>query len=106
MLWGADVLTIQLLSGFLGYIEGTILGWLYYTLLESSKKQATLGKSIIGIKVTDLNGNRISLGRANARYWSKIISALILFTGFIMAGFTQKKQGLHDIIAGTLVVKN
>jgi hypothetical protein len=55
--------------------------------------------------VTDLDGNRIGFGRATGRYFAKILSALILLIGFIMAAFTQKKQGLHDIIAGTLVVK-
>jgi uncharacterized RDD family membrane protein YckC len=58
----------------------------------------------LGIVVTDLEGRRISWGRANARYWSKFISALIFLIGYIMAGFTQKKQALHDMIAGTLVV--
>lgn len=82
-----------------------VLNWLYFTLLESSSKQATLGKMALGIVVTDLSGNRISFGRANGRYWGKIVSAIILLIGFIMAGFTQKKQALHDIMAGTLVVK-
>ncbi len=87
------------------YIILIISGWLYYTLLESSSKQATVGKMALGIIVTDLYGNRISFGRANGRYWSKILSALILYIGFIMAGFTEKKQALHDIIASCLVVK-
>ncbi len=82
-----------------------ISSWLYYTLLESSSKQATVGKMALGIIVTDLYGNRISFGRANGRYWSKILSALILYIGFIMAGFTEKKQALHDIIASCLVVR-
>jgi uncharacterized RDD family membrane protein YckC/phage FluMu protein Com len=87
------------------YFIFLISSWLYYTLLESSSKQATVGKMTLGIIVTDLYGNRISFGRANGRYWSKILSALILYIGFIMAGFTEKKQALHDIIASCLVVK-
>ena len=79
--------------------------WLYYSLMESSSKQATLGKMAIGAKVTDLSGNRISFGKATGRFFSKIISS-ILFVGFIMIGFTEKKQGLHDMIAGTLVIKS
>lgn len=102
---GADLETIQALAGFLGNIIGIVLNWLYYTLLESSSKMATLGKMAIGIVVTDPNNNRMTFGKANGRYWGKIISAIILFIGFIMAGFTQKKQALHDIMAGTLVVK-
>ena len=60
----------------------------------------------LGIIVTDLDGNQISFGRANGRYWSKIVSSITLLIGYIMAGFTEKKQALHDIIAGTLVLKN
>lgn len=86
-------------------ILAALLGWLYFTLFESSSKQATLGKMAMGIIVTDLNGNRISFGKANGRYWSKIVSFLILYIGFIMAGFTEKKQALHDIIAKCLIVK-
>ncbi len=100
-----DMDTIQVVAGVTGYIIGTVLNWLYFTLLESSSKQATLGKMAIGIIVTDLNGSRISFGKANGRYWGKIVSTIILLIGFIMAGFTQKKQALHDIMARTLVVK-
>lgn len=83
-----------------------IAGFLYYTLQESSAAQATLGKRMLHIKVTDLNGGRISFGRAALRYFAKILSAVILLIGFIMAAFTEKKQALHDMIAGTLVVKS
>jgi uncharacterized RDD family membrane protein YckC len=82
-----------------------ILSLLYYVLMESSAKQATLGKMAMGIKVTDMSGNRIDWIKALIRYICKFISAIILMIGFIMAGFTEKKQGLHDIIAGTLVVR-
>jgi len=88
----------------ISWIINMIVGWLYYSLFESSSHQATLGKMALGIIVTDLNGDRISFARATGRHFSKILSALILFIGFIMIGFTEKKQGLHDMIAGTLVV--
>jgi uncharacterized RDD family membrane protein YckC len=78
-------------------------GWLYEALMESSSYQATLGKMIFGMKVTDLYGNRISFGRATGRHFAKILSGLILCIGFIMVGLTERKQGLHDLIAGTLV---
>ncbi len=81
-----------------------VAGWLYYALMESSANQGTLGKMALGIKVTDLNGNRISFGKATGRYFGKIVSGMILYIGFIMAGFTEKKQALHDIMAGCLVV--
>jgi uncharacterized RDD family membrane protein YckC len=83
----------------------TVLHWLYYSLLESSAWQATLGKKALGLEVTDLDGNRISFGRATGRFFAKIISSIILFIGYIMAGFTEKKQALHDILAGTLVIR-
>jgi uncharacterized RDD family membrane protein YckC len=59
----------------------------------------------LGIIVTDLEGRRIGFGRATGRYFAKILSALILGIGFLMVAFTQRKQGLHDMIAGTLVVR-
>ncbi len=102
---GTETSTIQAIAVVTGYLVGIVLNWLYFTLLESSSKQATLGKMAIGIIVTDLNGSRISFGRANGRYWGKIVSAIILSIGFIMAGFTQEKQALHDIMARTLVVE-
>ncbi|MDM8567585.1 RDD family protein [Candidatus Halobeggiatoa sp. HSG11] len=78
--------------------------WLYFTVSESSVWQATIGKNAMGMVVTDIYGNRISFLQANIRYWSKILSTIFMI-GFIMAAFTEKKQGLHDMIAGTLVVK-
>ncbi|MEO0092685.1 MAG: RDD family protein [candidate division WOR-3 bacterium] len=87
---------------FLSYF---VLGWVYYALMESSSQQATLGKIALGIMVTDLSGNRISFARASGRHFTKILSGIILYIGFIMAGFTEKKQALHDIIADCLVVK-
>jgi uncharacterized RDD family membrane protein YckC len=80
-----------------------LLNWLYYTVLESSGRQATLGKMAMGIVVTDMDGNRISFARANGRFWSKIISGLFFSVGYIIAGFTERKQALHDLIAATLV---
>ena len=81
-----------------------VIAWLYYALLESSPQQATVGKMALGIVVTDVDGRRISFGKASIRWWSKILSAMILLIGYIMAGFTARKQALHDLIAGTLVV--
>jgi uncharacterized RDD family membrane protein YckC len=90
----------------LGNLVGILITWLYFTISESSPWQATLGKKLLGLKVADEAGNRIGFGKANGRYWSKILSALILCIGFIMVAFTEKKQGLHDKIAGTLVFKD
>ena len=76
----------------------------YFALMESSSRQATLGKMVLGIVVTDYAGGRISLGRAIGRNLSKIVSSIILCIGYLMIAFTEKKQGLHDMMASTLVV--
>lgn len=95
----------QLASALITFGFSTLASWIYEAALESSKYQATLGKMALGLKVTDLEGRRISFLRATGRHFAKIISGLILLIGFIMAGFTQRKQALHDMIAGTLVVR-
>lgn len=78
--------------------------WLYFALFESSASQATPGKRAMGIKVVDHGGRRISFGRASGRYFGKILSGMILDIGYLMAGWTARKQALHDLLAGTLVV--
>lgn len=91
-------------AAFVASVMGIIIEWLYYALMESSPTQGTLGKMALGIKVTDLHGNRISFGRATGRYFAKLLSLVVLGIGFLMIAFTEKKQGLHDMIAGCLVV--
>jgi uncharacterized RDD family membrane protein YckC len=107
--YGNSDSAMLLLAALGGYLFVVILivvaaSWIYYALMESSAKGATLGKMALGIHVTDLTGNRISFARASGRYFGKIISGLILYIGYIMAGFTQQKQALHDIMAGCLVI--
>lgn len=82
-----------------------LINLLYYSLMESSKHQATVGKMALGLKVTDMQGNRLDFTKAMIRQLGKIISGFILMIGYIMAGLTEKKQALHDMIASTLVVK-
>ncbi|HOZ61867.1 MAG TPA: RDD family protein [Smithellaceae bacterium] len=84
---------------------GLITAWLYYSIMESSSSQATFGKQMMDIIVTDELGNRIGFGKATGRFFGKFLSIIIVYIGFIMIGITQKKQGLHDQMAGTLVVK-
>ncbi|HXM94979.1 MAG TPA: RDD family protein [Candidatus Dormibacteraeota bacterium] len=84
-----------------------LAGWLYHAMLESSDWQATLGKRAMGLIVTDLAGQPISFARASARYFAKIISSLIpLGIGYILAGFTPKKQAIHDMITNCLVLRD
>lgn len=82
-----------------------LASWLYFAILESSSAQATLGKRILGIKVVGKEGQRISFARATGRFFSKSLSYAIFWIGFIMAGFTNRKRALHDMIAETYVVK-
>lgn len=86
------------------FLTTLVVGWLYFALCESSSWQASVGKLALGIRVTDLNGARISFGRALGRYGGKLISGMILCIGFLMVAFTQRKQGLHDMLANTLVL--
>jgi len=81
-----------------------VAGWLYSSLLESSSWQGTVGKKLCGLRVTDMDGYQISFGKATGRYFGKILSSLICLVGFFMVAFTEKHQGLHDLLAGTLVV--
>lgn len=94
---------LTLLGGGVTFILSIFGSWLYEALMESSSYQATLGKMILGMKVTDLEGRRISFERATGRHFAKWLSAMILGIGFIMVGFSERKQGLHDLLAGTLV---
>ena len=101
-----DVVTSQSAGSILlYYVVILVVNWLYSAALESSSRQGTAGKIALDMKVTDLSGNRISFAQATGRYFSKFISIIILFIGFIMVAFDSKKQGLHDKIAGTYVIK-
>jgi len=89
---------------FLNYIVLIALNWGYFAFQESSPAQATLGKRALGIKVTDEHAERIGFGRATGRFFGKIVSALIANVGFMLAGWTERKQALHDMMASTFVV--
>ncbi len=113
-----DLIIVSVVSAFIGAIiaggddTGTVSAtlnlfgdWLYCALMESSKFQGTVGKLVLGLIVTDDQYRPISFGRATWRYLGHLLSTIILGIGFIMAAFTTRKQCLHDIMAGTLVVK-
>jgi len=106
----SDAETMGLIGAMTALSTGAILlssviGILYWSLMESSKYQATVGKLALGLKVTDMDGNSLDFVKALVRNICKILSGMVMFIGYIMVGFTEKKQGLHDIIANTLVVK-
>jgi uncharacterized RDD family membrane protein YckC len=91
---------------FLVATGSLVLTWLYHALMECSEWQATLGKKVLGLVVTDMAGQRVSFGRATGRHFGKILTNLVpAFIGYIMAGFTAKKQALHDMLAGCLVLR-
>jgi len=89
-----------------GMAIGFFAPWLYESFMTSSEWQATVGKRVMSIVVTDLNGNRMSFARATGRHFAKYISVFLLGIGFVIAAFTAKKQALHDMIAETLVMKH
>ena len=100
----ATFLGLGFLFGFFGIIF--LVSWLYYALSESSSWQATLGKKMLNLRVTDMTGQPISFGRASGRFFAKIITGMIpLMIGYILAGFTEKKQAVHDMIASCLVLR-
>jgi len=82
-----------------------VIQTLYFAFMESSNYQATIGKMVLGLKVSDTAGNKLDFTKALIRNLCKIISSTILLIGYLMAAFTEKKQALHDMIANTLVVR-
>jgi uncharacterized RDD family membrane protein YckC len=99
-----DAEALVYVVGKVGAVE-VWLAWAYFALMESSPLQATLGKLAVGIYVTDKNGDPIAFARASIRYWLKILSTWTLMIGWLMAAFTPRKRALHDVLAGTLVLK-
>lgn len=99
-------LIVTILSSVFVYVVLAFVGqWLYEALLTSSSWQGTIGKKILHLKVVDDAGNRIGFGRATGRFFAKILSSMFFCIGFIMIGFTERKRGLHDMLASTLVMK-
>jgi uncharacterized RDD family membrane protein YckC len=92
---------------FLGFLLGFTALWLYFAGLESSPRQTTLSGRWLGTRVTGLEGERISFGRATARHFSMYLSAITPFgIGYLMALWTKRRQSLHDWLTSTVVVKN
>lgn len=97
---------VTVLSSVFVYIALAFVGqWLYEALLTSSSWQGTIGKKVLRLKVVDEAGNRIGFGRATGRFFAKILSSMFFCIGFIMIAFTERKTGLHDMLAGTRVLR-
>ena len=88
------------------WLVRTFAEWVYFSAFHSSPRQATPGQMLFGLRVTGLDGERIGFGRASGRYFASWLSAVILLIGFIMGAFTARRQTLHDMIAGTLVLRD
>jgi uncharacterized RDD family membrane protein YckC len=97
---------IEFVAGLIGNVVGIVIGWLYDACFTASTYQGTPGKIILGLRVTDVYGNRISFGRATGRHFAKILSGIVLLIGYIVAAFDERKRSWHDHLAGTLVIKN
>jgi uncharacterized RDD family membrane protein YckC len=97
---------VSILSSVFVYVVVAFAGqWLYEAWLTSSSWQGTIGKRVLRLKVVDEAGNRISFGRATGRFFAKILSSMFFCIGFLMIAFTERKCGLHDMLAGTVVVR-
>lgn len=102
---GASADDVELAAELIGNVLGILIAWIYTAAMESSRHQATLGKMAVGLIVTDYAGQRISFARATGRHFAEILSAIILLIGYLMVIFTERKQALHDLMAGTLVLQ-
>jgi uncharacterized RDD family membrane protein YckC len=101
----AEAIT-TLLGATLAVVFLALLGsWLYYALMQSSSRQATLGQMALGIRVTDLEGRRVSFARASGRYFATVLTGLTFGIGYLIMLFTTRKQTLHDLVARTLVLR-
>lgn len=100
-----EMTRIQKIVDLFSDLIGIFLYFGYFAWFEASAWQATLGKRALGIKVTDMKGHRLEFWHAFGRNIGKIVSTLILYIGFMMTGWTHRKQALHDMMAGCLVIK-
>ncbi|MDA9160033.1 RDD family protein [Rhodobacteraceae bacterium] len=92
-------------AAVVGTVVGLVCFWLYNAVMESSKYQATIGKKMIGLRVVGLDGERVSFARASGRHLSQLVCLLTFYIGYLLAGWTKRKQGLHDKMSGCLVVR-
>jgi uncharacterized RDD family membrane protein YckC len=99
----------KVIQAIIGEVEGSVasivINCLYFALMESGEKQATLGKMALGLRVTDTGGGRITFMQGVGRYFGRILSTLIIFIGYFMMLWDDRKQTLHDKMADTLVIK-
>jgi len=104
-----DRLLARLLDGLIIIIPSSfgplVAGWLYWSLMQSGSKQATVGQSALNIQIISLNGLPVDFGQATGRFFANLLNILTLFIGYLLFFFNPKRQCLHDQLAGTVVVK-
>jgi uncharacterized RDD family membrane protein YckC len=112
--WLVEVVTVWIgmepddgrsLAGTAAVLLWLVADWLYHSMMHSSPRQGTYGKYFMGLKVTDLGGGPIGFGQATGRHFAKFLSTFPLMAGFFITPFTRRKQALHDMVAGTLVLR-
>ena len=96
---------ILILIPIIGWILSLFVTWLYFAIQHSSTKQATFGMRALDIKITNENHGKIGFWRATGNFYLTVISALVVFIGFLMIAFTSRKQGFHNLISRTLCIK-
>jgi uncharacterized RDD family membrane protein YckC len=104
--WFADNTAVRMTIPFSLLVIIPLVNLIYHIIMECSAKQATFGKQILRIKVCDMQGNRISFAHSAGRNFAKLFSVLTLFIGYLFSFFNKQQQCLHDMIAGTLVMKD
>jgi uncharacterized RDD family membrane protein YckC len=102
---GMSPITRSYLTGIAFIAVLTIGGWLYSAFSESSKWRATIGKRIIGLEVVNASGGKLTFGQASIRHFMKFLSLFTVAVGFMMAGWTKRRQALHDMPADTVVIR-
>ena len=98
------IVLAQLLDEFTLSLVLLVIIWLYYALLESSPWQASLGKRLMGLKVVDRRGKRLSFAKATKRLLSRLVTNLTFYFGFFTAAFDKRKETLHDKMSKSVVI--
>lgn len=103
-LFGVDLDALDVVFELVNRAVSILLGWSYYATYEASSRRATPGKQVAGLIVTDLNGRTLTFNVASRRYWARVLTWLTLGLGYLLVFTTKRKQTLHDLVAGTVVV--
>ena len=102
---GSDLSRALTLFGVGEWVVLFVLVFSYFALLEALPGQGTPGKRLFGLRVADRDGKRVGIGRSVARTALKPLAAAILMVGYVMAAFTRRKQALHDVLSGSVVIR-